>query len=111
MDQHDRKGAVDQQHDLARQGLRHSEPAIASILTAVARGLNQSITDGLLVEAEQFARMASTADLREGLDAWIERREPRYGGAWAHIARPEETRRASLASDQGATTKRPFMLG
>ncbi|TIN30415.1 MAG: crotonase/enoyl-CoA hydratase family protein [Mesorhizobium sp.] len=96
---------------LARRILRHSELAIASILTAVARGLNQSIAEGLLVEAEQFARMAPTADLREGLDAWIQRREPRYDGAWTHIARPDEARRASLALDQGAIIKRPFMLG
>ena len=96
---------------LARRILRHSDLAVASILTAVARGLNQSIAEGLLVEAEQFARMAPTADLREGLDAWLTRREPRYDGSWTHVARPDEARRASLALDQGATTKRPFMLG
>lgn len=96
---------------LAKRILRHSDLAIAGILTAVARGLDMSIAEGLLVEAEQFARMAPTADLREGLDAWLTRREPRYDGSWTHIARPDEARRASLALDQGATTKRPFMLG
>ncbi|CAN7617718.1 crotonase/enoyl-CoA hydratase family protein [Mesorhizobium sp. LjRoot246] len=96
---------------LAKRILRHSDLAIASILTAVAKGLDQSIADGLLVEAGQFAGMVPTADLREGLDAWIERREPRYDGSWTHISRPDEARRASLALDQGATTKRPFMLG
>jgi enoyl-CoA hydratase len=96
---------------LAKRILRHSELAVASILTAVARGLNQSIAEGLLVEAEQFARMAPTADLREGLDAWIERRKPGCDGSWTHISRPDEARRSSLALDQGATTKRPFMLG
>ncbi|MFD2051617.1 crotonase/enoyl-CoA hydratase family protein [Mesorhizobium calcicola] len=94
---------------LAKRILRHSDLAVASILTAVARGLNQGIAEGLLVEAEQFARMVPTADLREGLDAWLTRREPRYDGS--HVARPDEARRASLAQDQGATTKRPFMLG
>ncbi|OHV89509.1 crotonase/enoyl-CoA hydratase family protein [Mesorhizobium sp. ORS 3428] len=63
-------------HDLARRIIRHSRAAVASILTAVARGLNQSIAEGLLVEAEQFARMAPTADLRDGLAAWRERRMP-----------------------------------
>ena len=96
---------------LAKRILRHSDLAIAGILTAVARGLDMSVAEGLLVEAEQFARMAPTADLREGLDAWLTRREPRYDGSWTHIARPDEARRASLAMDQGATTKRPFMLG
>lgn len=96
---------------LARRILRHSDLAVAGILTAVTRGLDRSIAEGLLVEAEQFARMAPTADLREGLDAWLARREPRYDGSWTHIARPDEARRASLALDQGDTTKRPFMLG
>lgn len=66
--------------DLARRILRHSSLAAASILTAVTRGINVSIAEGLLIETEQFARMVPTADLREGLDAWIERREPNYPG-------------------------------
>lgn len=86
--------------DLAHRIVRHSPAAVASILTAVARGLNQSIAEGLLVEAEQFARMAPTADLREGLDAWIGQRKPGFGGSWTHITRPDETRRASLALDE-----------
>lgn len=98
--------------DLARRVTRHSPAAIASILTAVARGLNQSIADGLAVEAEQFARMAPTADLREGLDAWIARRQPGCHGSWMHITRPDEARRASTQQDgladrdQGAVTAR-----
>ncbi|MBB2671512.1 UNVERIFIED_ORG: enoyl-CoA hydratase/carnithine racemase [Rhizobium esperanzae] len=71
-------------HELARRILRHSSLATASILTAVTRGINQSIAEGLLIEGEQFARMASTVDLREGLDAWIARRKPNYRGSWSH---------------------------
>ncbi|PDS78929.1 crotonase/enoyl-CoA hydratase family protein [Rhizobium sp. L43] len=71
-------------HELARRILRHSSLATASILTAVTRGINQSIAEGLLIEGEQFARMAPTADLREGLDAWIARRKPNYRGSWSH---------------------------
>ncbi|CAO3441119.1 crotonase/enoyl-CoA hydratase family protein [Azospirillum endophyticum] len=63
--------------------LVHSPLAVATILTAVTRGINLPIAEGLLVEAEQFARMAPTADLREGLDAWIARRHPTYPGTWS----------------------------
>lgn len=87
-------------HDLARRIIRHSPAGLAGILTAVARGINLSIAEGLLVEAEQFARMVPTADLREALGAWIERRKPSYDGSWTHIARPDEARRASLRLDQ-----------
>lgn len=67
---------------LAKRIMRHSPLAAATILTAVTRGLNTSIAEGLLIEAEQFARMVPSPDLREGLDAWMERRTPRYSGQW-----------------------------
>jgi len=40
------------------------------------RGLNASISEGLAIESEQFARMAATHDTREALDAWLARRSP-----------------------------------
>jgi enoyl-CoA hydratase len=66
--------------DLALRVLRHSPLAAASIIAAVSRGLNMTIGEGLQVESEQFARVVPTRDLREGLDAWIERRPPRFAG-------------------------------
>jgi len=72
---------------LAQRILRHSPLAIASILTAVTRGLDLGIAEGLLVESEQFARVAPTADLREGLDAWTARRAPSFSGSWFQTAK------------------------
>lgn len=66
--------------ELAEQILRHSPLAAARIITAVTRGINATIDEGLLIEREQFARMCATEDVREGLDAWIERRQPIYKG-------------------------------
>ena len=54
--------------------------AIDGIITAVTRGLNAGIGEGLLIEREQFARLAPSHDLREGLAAWLERRRPQYLG-------------------------------
>lgn len=65
---------------LARRILRHSPLAAGRILTAVTRGLNMSISEGLQMESEQFARMVPTHDLREGLAAWMARRPPIYTG-------------------------------
>ncbi|MBX2805757.1 MAG: crotonase/enoyl-CoA hydratase family protein [Hyphomicrobiales bacterium] len=65
---------------LADRILRHSPLAAARILTAVTRGLNTTIGEGLQIEAEQFARMTTTHDVREGLDVWIEKRSARYSG-------------------------------
>jgi enoyl-CoA hydratase len=74
-------------HELAARILRHSSLAAASILTAVTRGINTGIAEGLLIESEQFARVAPTADLREGLDAWMARRQPVYSGDWSLVAK------------------------
>lgn len=65
---------------MAEKILRHSSLAAARIITAVTRGINTTIEEGLLIEREQFARMCATNDVHEGLDAWIARRRPIYSG-------------------------------
>jgi enoyl-CoA hydratase len=66
--------------ELAGRITRHSPLAIGSIITAVTRGLNTSIGEGLLIESQQFAAMVPTHDLGEGLAAWLGRRRPSYAG-------------------------------
>ncbi len=66
---------------LAQRITRHSPLAVGGVITAVTRGLNMAIAEGLLVEREQFAALAPSHDLSEGLSAWKERRAPSYTGA------------------------------
>jgi enoyl-CoA hydratase len=66
--------------DLAARIAAQSPGAVAAIMTAVTRGLNRSIAEGLLTEAEAFARVAPTRNLAEGLAAWQARRAPRWAG-------------------------------
>lgn len=66
---------------LARRVLAYSPLATASIITAVTRGLNMGIAEGLLAESEQFARLLPSHDLSEGLSAWVERRPAAYTGS------------------------------
>jgi enoyl-CoA hydratase len=67
---------------LATRIIRHSPLAAGAVITAVTRGLNMAIAEGLLVESEQFASLVPTPDLAEGLAAWKERRTPHYSGAY-----------------------------
>lgn len=60
--------------DLAKRIMAHSLLAVRSIITAVTRGLNMSISEGLQVESEQFAQMVPTDDLADALAAWKGRR-------------------------------------
>lgn len=71
---------MDESFALANRILRHSQLAAARIISAVTRGLNATIDEGLAIESEQFARMASSNDVIEGLDAWLEQRAPSYSG-------------------------------
>jgi enoyl-CoA hydratase len=66
--------------ELAGRILRHAPLTASRILTAVTRGLNATISEGLEIESEQFARTVPTDDTREALDAWIVRRTPHYQG-------------------------------
>ncbi|MBV8926822.1 MAG: crotonase/enoyl-CoA hydratase family protein [Bradyrhizobium sp.] len=66
---------------LAQRVVRHSPLAVGAVITAVTRGLNMAIAEGLLVESEQFAALVPSHDLGEGLAAWRQRRAPNYRGA------------------------------
>ncbi len=66
--------------ELASRIMRHSPGTAASIIAAATHGLNMSIEQGLQVESEQFARVAASANTREALDAWIDKRTPNYAG-------------------------------
>ena len=66
--------------ELAGRIVRYSPLAVGSVITAVTRGLNMGIAEGLQVESEQFAALVPSSDLGEGINAWIERRQPLYRG-------------------------------
>jgi enoyl-CoA hydratase/carnithine racemase len=73
-------GLLPAARELAVRIIRHSPLAVGGIITAVTRGLNMTIGEGLQVESEQFAALVPTRDLGEGINAWIERRPPAYTG-------------------------------
>ncbi|MBR0936334.1 crotonase/enoyl-CoA hydratase family protein [Bradyrhizobium jicamae] len=60
--------------ELAGRIIGHSPGAVGGVITAVTRGLNMPIAEGLLVESEQFAALVPGRDLAEGLTAWKQRR-------------------------------------
>lgn len=54
--------------------------AVRACLTAVTRGARLPLADGLALEAELFARLFATADVREGTRAFLEKRPPKFKG-------------------------------
>jgi enoyl-CoA hydratase len=71
---------LDQAFALARKIVAKSPLAVAACLGSVTRGLNVPIDEALAIEASYFARMVPTADIREGITAWVERRTPQFTG-------------------------------
>jgi enoyl-CoA hydratase len=66
--------------NLAMRIVDKSPLAVSACLASVTRGLNVPIDEGLAVEANQFARMAATRDIREGISAFLEKRPATFLG-------------------------------
>lgn len=52
--------------------------AMAAILQAVNEGLEMSLEEGLKHEADLFAKLTATEDMREGVAAFLEKRKPSF---------------------------------
>ena len=65
---------------LLRGILAHGPLAVRLALEAVDRGLDLTLDDGLLLEANHFGLLAATRDMKEGLTAFLEKRPPRFEG-------------------------------
>jgi len=63
---------------LAKKIASRSAVAIGAILDAVETGLAGSLADGLLYEADKFAALVETEDMREGVSAFLEKRQPTF---------------------------------
>jgi enoyl-CoA hydratase/carnithine racemase len=52
--------------------------AMASILQSVIEGMEMTLEDGLKHEADIFAKLTLTEDMREGVNAFLEKRRPQF---------------------------------
>jgi enoyl-CoA hydratase/carnithine racemase len=66
--------------DLAKELAAKPPLTVAAALTAIHRGMDAAIDDGLAIEEAAFARIAPSCDAREGVAAFLERRRPSYLG-------------------------------
>ncbi len=54
--------------------------AVALCIEAVDRGLEMSLDEGLVLEANHFGLLAASEDMTEGMKAFLEKRAPVFGG-------------------------------
>ena len=54
--------------------------AVALCIEAIDRGLEMSLDEGLVLEANHFGLLATTDDMREGMRAFLDKRAPAFKG-------------------------------
>ena len=63
---------------LAKKLSMQSLIVTGAIIDAVNDGLDMKLADGLLYEADLFAKLCETEDMREGISAFMEKRSPQF---------------------------------
>lgn len=66
--------------EIAGKILANGPLAVAYTMEAIHHGLDLPLEDGLVLEATLFGLCASTADMREGMAAFLEKRPARFQG-------------------------------
>jgi enoyl-CoA hydratase len=72
---------LNESETLLRSILQNGPLALRACLEAVDIGLDMSLDEALLMEANHFGLLSSTADMREGMQAFIEKRAPVFKGS------------------------------
>lgn len=65
---------------LAKEIIANGPLALEYSIEAINRGLDQTMQEGLLLEAELFAKACDTEDSREGTKAFLEKRKANFQG-------------------------------
>lgn len=76
----DAAGLLAEAESLANDIAKLAPLAIRACLEAVMLGLELPLEEGLALEAQLFARLFATADVREGTSAFLEKRSPVFKG-------------------------------
>ena len=64
--------------DLARKIASKGQVSIQQALEAIETGLERSLDEGMSLEAKAFGRVAETDDAKEGVNAFLEKRQPKF---------------------------------
>jgi len=63
---------------LAKKIASFGRPSITAAIEAVNEGLRVGLAEALEIEADKFSSLVGTEDMREGLTAFLEKRQPKF---------------------------------
>jgi enoyl-CoA hydratase len=72
---------LDATRAMAKVMTQNGPLAIAHAIAAVTKGFDLPLDDALALEAKHFGAVGRTADMREGTQAFLEKRAPEFRGA------------------------------
>ena len=73
-------GLMNEARTMMKTILANGPLAVALCIEAIDRGLQMSLEEGLILEANHFGLLAATDDMREGTRAFLEKRAPAFKG-------------------------------
>ena len=73
-----REQLLDEANKLAQAIAKNGPLAVAAVLEAVNRGGQLPLDAGLRLESSLFGILAASEDMHEGLNAFLEKRSPRF---------------------------------
>ncbi len=63
---------------MAKRIASKGQVAVRLITEAVVEGIKKPLSEGLKLEAEQFGKVSETSDMKEGVRAFLEKRQPKF---------------------------------
>jgi len=64
--------------ELGKKIAKNGLPAIRAAMRAMRKGLDKTVAEGMTVEENEFRSITTTRDMREGIQAFLEKRQPKF---------------------------------
>lgn len=64
--------------EMGKKISRHGLPAIRAAMRAMRQGLDKNLEEGMSIEEAEFRTLIPTHDMREGIRAFLEKRQPKF---------------------------------
>lgn len=64
--------------ELGKKIAKNGLPAIRAAMRAMRKGLDKTIAEGMAAEEAEFGGITRTHDMREGIQAFLEKRQPKF---------------------------------